>query len=206
MTNNEHHEGASQSPYRSSHSDITTKTQLSSKPEPRSHRGSSTLKPNNHSPIYKLIAPWTACEPQRVGVEVKGLMGLPNTKTVVARWYRRSWNSEEGNGCVGNRGGISRSWWQRWRKYKGWEQRQFYSEAERRNVRVRANWRNGGNEWDYALAHFNLHSWPHVPTHPNSIDSLWIYVPFLTFFFFFNFSFNYENYYKKSQYGVVLIT
>ena len=59
------------------------------------------------------------------------------------------------------------------------------SVGERRNVRVRVNWRNGGNEWDYALAHFNLHSWSHVPTHPNSIDSLWIYVPFLTFFFFF---------------------
>ena len=81
------------------------------------------------------------------------------------------------------------------------------SVGERRNVKVRVNWRNGGNEWDYALAHFNLHSWPHVPTHPNSIDSLWIYVPFLTcFFFFFKFSFNYENYYKKGQNGVVLIT
>ena len=59
------------------------------------------------------------------------------------------------------------------------------SVGERGDVRVRADWRNGGSEWNYALAHFNLHSWPHVPTHPNSIDSLWIYVPFLTFFFFF---------------------
>ena len=85
VTNNKHHEGASQSPYRPSHSKIMTETQLSSKPKPRSnHWDSFTLKPNNHSPIYKLIAPWTVHEPQRVGVEVKGLTGLPNTKTVVA--------------------------------------------------------------------------------------------------------------------------
>ena len=40
------------------------------------------------------------------------------------------------------------------------------------DIRVRADWRNGGSEWDYALARFNLRSCPHVPTHSNSVDSL----------------------------------
>ena len=46
------------------------------------------------------------------------------------------------------------------------------SVGERGDVRVRADWRNGGSEWDYALARFNLRSCPHVPTHSNSVDSL----------------------------------
>ena len=50
------------------------------------------------------------------------------------------------------------------------------SVGERGDVRVRADWRNGGSEWNYALARFNLRSWPHVPTHPNSVDYLRICV------------------------------
>ena len=55
------------------------------------------------------------------------------------------------------------------------------------DVRVKADWRNGGSEWDYALAHFNLHSWPHVPTHLNFVNSFWICVLHFqhVFFFFF---------------------
>nr|POF23860.1 hypothetical protein CFP56_74908 [Quercus suber] len=33
-------------------------------------------------------------------------------------WYRRSWNSEEGNGCAGNRRGRSRYWRRRQCKRK----------------------------------------------------------------------------------------
>ena len=42
----------------------------------------------------------------------------------------------------------------------------------RGDVKVRADWRNGGSEWDYALDCFNLCLWPYVPTHPNFVDSL----------------------------------
>ena len=44
----------------------------------------------------------------------------------------------------------------------------------RGDVKVRTNQRNGGNEWDHALAHFNLRSWTHFITHPNFVDSLGI--------------------------------
>ena len=82
-----------------------------------------------------------------------------------------------------------------------------WSVGECGDVKVRANWRNRGSEWDYALARFNLHSCPHIPTHSNFVDSLWICVChfrhvcrhvfflFLFYSFFVYFSFNYENYY-----------
>ena len=60
--------------------------------------------------------------------------------------------------------------------------------GERGGVKVRADWRNGGSEWDYTLDRFNLCLWPHVPTHPNSFDSLWLCVcHFPTCFLFFSF-------------------
>ena len=40
------------------------------------------------------------------------------------------------------------------------------SVGEHGDVKVRADWRNGGSKWDYALARFNLRSWPHIPTDP----------------------------------------
>ena len=55
----------------------------------------------------------------------------------------------------------------------------------RGDVKVRTNQRNGGNEWDHALAHFNLHSWPHVPTHLNFVNSFWICVLHFQHVFFF---------------------
>ena len=82
------------------------------------------------------------------------------------------------------------------------------SVGERGDVRVRADWRNGGSEW--GLRTCLLQPW-FVATRSNSsklhrfpLDLCAISNMF--FFFFFKFSFNYENYYKKSQNGVVLIT
>lgn len=54
---------------------------------------------------------------------------------------------------------------------------------ERGDIRMRSDRRNRRREWDHALARFNLRTWPNVPRHPDSVESLRICVRHLRHLF-----------------------